>query len=269
MTVLLCTVRGCALPLEMGGDRAACARGHSFDRARSGYWNLLQPQDKKSKTPGDSADAVAARRRFLDRGHGEVLLQKMIAIAANATGPLLDVGCGEGYHTDGFRRALGVEADGIDLSVPAIDLAAKRYRDCRFVVGNADRFLPYADASFGLVTSITARMTPGEFRRVLRDDGMLLVAVPAPNDVIELRAAVLGSGDERDRTERAIATFAEHFTLARHERIEHRVLLDRDSIHDVMASSYRGLRASEREKLAALESTQVTLSRDVLSFAPR
>ena len=56
-----------------------------------------------------------------------------------------------------------------------------------WVVANADRLLPYADRSFSVILSITARMNAGEFRRVLRDDGRLLVALPAPEDLIELR----------------------------------------------------------------------------------
>ena len=61
--MLLCTVRNCRRPLHREGQRVVCQRGHSFDYARSGYLNLLQPQDRKSKNPGDSAAAVAARRR--------------------------------------------------------------------------------------------------------------------------------------------------------------------------------------------------------------
>ena len=37
---------------------------------------------------------------------------------------------------------------------------------------------------------------------------------------------------------------------------------------DVMSSSYRGLRAREREKLEALQPMNVTLSRDLLLFTP-
>ena len=43
---LLCPVRNCHLPLARDGRRLVCAGGHSFDVARSGYVNLLQPQDK-------------------------------------------------------------------------------------------------------------------------------------------------------------------------------------------------------------------------------
>ena len=62
--LLLCPVRGCHLALTREEKRVVCARGHSFDIARSGYINLLQPQERRSKNPGDTADAVAARRRL-------------------------------------------------------------------------------------------------------------------------------------------------------------------------------------------------------------
>jgi len=54
-------------------------------------------------------------------------------------------------------------------------------------VANADRFVPYSDRSFSIVLSITARMNSGEFRRVLRNDGRLLVGIPAPDDLLGLR----------------------------------------------------------------------------------
>ena len=178
---------------------------------------------------------------------------------------ILDVGCGEGYFTAEMQRDLAAEAHGVDISVPAIDAAAKRYRDCFFIIANADRFLPYAGGSFDLVTSITARMNPEEFQRVLAAGGRLLVALPGPDDLIELREAVLGEGAMIDRAARTIATFS-NFKLERRERIHQLAHLDRDAIHDVMASSYRGLRTKQRERLSALADLDVTLSRDLLLF---
>jgi len=67
VVTLLCTVRECRAPLAREAERVVCERGHSFDVARSGYINLLQPQDRRAKSPGDSAEVVAARRRFLER----------------------------------------------------------------------------------------------------------------------------------------------------------------------------------------------------------
>jgi 23S rRNA (guanine745-N1)-methyltransferase len=264
---LLCPVRDCRLPLHAEPRRYVCANAHSFDVARSGYVNLLQPQDRRSKTPGDTPEAVAARRRFLERGHAAPLVEAIVAaVPMQEHESLLDAGCGEGHHTAAFRRAYGMEACGVDISVPAIELAAKRYRDCSWVVANADRFLPYADGSFHVVASITARMNPEEFRRVLAPGGTLLVVIPAADDLVELREAVLGERVERDRVQRTIDTFAPHFALQRHQHLAHVARLDRASMLDVMSSSYRGLRAREREKLETLNTMDVTLARDVLVF---
>jgi 23S rRNA (guanine745-N1)-methyltransferase len=267
--VLLCPVHDCHLPLAAGEGRLACPRAHSFDRARSGYVNLLLAQDRRARQPGDSAVTVAARRRFLARGFSAPIdeaLVDMLPLAADDA--VLDAGCGEGHHLAALVARYGCEGHGTDISVAAIDAAAKRHPALHWVVANADRFLPYGAASFRAVTSITARLNPGEFRRVLRDDGTLLVAVPGADDVIELRAAILGEGVPRERAERTIATFAPHFTLVDRRRIAHVARLDRPAIADVMATAYRALRTRERARLETLDDLDVTLSRDVLLFRP-
>jgi 23S rRNA (guanine745-N1)-methyltransferase len=237
--------------------------------ARRGYVNLLQPQDRRSARPGDSAAAVAARRRFLARGFESVLTRAIGDLLALAPGDaLLEVGCGEGHYLAALAHRFGCEGHGVDLSVPAIEAAARQHPDLHLVVANADRVLPYADASFALVASITARRNPPEFRRVLRDDGRLLLVVPGPDDLVELREAVLGRGLLRDRVEPAVAAFASRFALERHERLRHVAQLDAEGIRDVMAGSYRAGRASRRERLAAVGPLAVTLSRDALLLRP-
>jgi 23S rRNA (guanine745-N1)-methyltransferase len=253
VVTLLCTVRECRAPLARQPGRVVCERGHSFDVARSGYINLLQPQDRRAKNPGDSAEVVAARRRFLERYSIPFDLSDLRPPAST-----LDAGCGEGHYLGAVRAQFDCEAHGIDISVPAIDAATRAHRDCTFVVANADRFLPYAGASFDLVMSINARLNPSEFRRVLRDGGTLLVSILGPDDLRELRG-----GPEQDHVERTVALFASHFTLVRHESVQRTVHLDRDGVRDALLSSYRGMRDVPNEE------RDVTLSRDVLTFTAR
>ena len=59
---LICPV--CSRSLTAEPHRYVCAKGHSFDRARSGYVNLLQKQ--KHRQRGDDADMAKARREFLN-----------------------------------------------------------------------------------------------------------------------------------------------------------------------------------------------------------
>ncbi len=251
MESLICPVRACRLPLVQQDRALVCANRHSFDRARRGYYNLLQPQERRSKNPGDTADAVAARRRLHDRRVTEPLRQGITeALNARPDDKILDVGCGDGY----YLGTLGIPGCGIDISIPAIEAAARRYPDCQWVVGNADRFIPYADKSFSILMSITARMNPPGFHRVLQKGGKLLVALPAPDDLTELR----GSG--RDRVERTLETFAQHFKLESNQRITTTADLDADAVHDVLLSIYRP------RALESLEAKRVTFSLDVLTF---
>ena len=210
---------------------------------------------------------MAARRRFLSGGF-ETELTRAIGDLLTIVPPdaLLEVGCGEGHYLGALTARFACEGHGVDISVPAIEAAAARHAGLHLVVANADRALPYAAASFAAVASITARRNPAEFHRVLHDDGRLLLVIPGPDDLVELREAVLGRGLLRDRVDQAVATFAPRFALERHERLRHVAYLDAEAIHDVMTGSYRTGRASRRDRLAALGPLAVTLSRDALLF---
>jgi 23S rRNA (guanine745-N1)-methyltransferase len=256
--MLICSVRNCGLPLVRDEGRLVCGRGHSFDVARSGYVNLLQPQDRRSKQPGDSAEAVQARRRLHDQGATAPLLRAIGKLAhLSASDVVLDAGCGDGFYLGSLARETGFDAHGIDISTPAVDAAARRYPECEWIADNADRFVPYADQSFSMVLSITARMNAAEFRRVLRRDGRLLVAVPAPDDLIELR------GEGRDRTVRTIETFADQFTLADRRCVTTSAELDAASVKDLLLSIYRPMRS------APVEAMRVTFSLDLCLFRAR
>lgn len=230
----LCPVRGCRLPLERTAGRVVCSRGHSFDFARSGYLNLLQPQDRRSKQPGDAREVAEARRRLYDRGVAAFLLEAVRDMAAiTAADTVLEAGCGEGYYLGSLVRITGCRGCGVDLSAAALSRAARRYPECEWVAANADRFIPYPDGFFSVVLSITGRMNPGEFRRVLRQDGRLLVAVAAPDDLIELR------GKGRDRVERTQRTFAPAFEPVAQRRVTARADLDAPGVADVLRAIYR------------------------------
>ena len=253
--MLVCPVRNCRMPLTRSERQLLCERGHSFDVARSGYVNLLQPQDRRSRQPGDTAAAIAGRRRLHDRGVTEPLLPGIAEILTpSASDVVLDAGCGDGFYLGTLARQTGFSGHGVDISVGAIEAAARRYPECEWIVANADRFVPYADRSFSIVMSITARMNPSEFRRVLRDDGRLLIAVPAPDDLAELR----GAG--HDRTARTIEAFAHDFTLAERRRVTTTANLDAAAVHDVLLSIYRPMRSQPAEAM------RVTFSLDLLLF---
>jgi 23S rRNA (guanine745-N1)-methyltransferase len=268
LVTLICPVRNCGAALERRERSLACPQGHCFDLARSGYCNLLQPQDRRSKNPGDSRAAAEARRRLLDAGYGAALLatleEEIVALRPRAA--VLDVGCGEGFYLGSLAARGGFEAHGLDLSVPAVELAARRYPGVTWVIANADRFLPYAPGSFALVLSLDARLNTAEIRRVLTPEGRLLVAVPAPDDLVELRAAVLGDGVLRDRLARAVELLAPDFVLENRRSVRQTALLGAAALRDALAATYRGARQSRQARLDGIPELEVTLAHDLACF---
>jgi sarcosine oxidase / L-pipecolate oxidase len=270
---LRCTVRGCGDPLTLADDKLVCPRGHAFDRAREGYWNLAQPQDRRSTRAGDRDAAVLARRRWLARGFAdglaEELSRRIDALPRNANGTAIDVGCGEGTLTARLLGSRAEDACGVDLSTSAIRLAAKAAPSLTWIVANADRGLPFLDGSVSLALSIFGRRPAAELRRVLAANGTLIVAVPGDDDLLELREAAQGKGIRRDRVADVMAELEGQFELASRSAWRHPARHDRAAWEDALAMSYRGARARERERLDAIVELDVTLSAEILALVPR
>lgn len=267
---LLCTVRGCGGELAREGERYRCPKGHAFDVARSGYLNLLLVQDRKSSDPGDSKEAVAARRRLQDAGFGAPLLGALVqsvAETAPASGSaVLDVGCGEGTFLAAIAERFSLAGVGVDISTNAIEAAAKRHAAVEWVVANADRGLPFADGSFRLVLTIAGRRHATEFRRVLEPGGRLVAAIPAEDDLVELREALHGNAIIVDRFGPLLKALEGTFKLEKRRVLRHRTRLETASILDLLASTYRGGRDSQREAIAKLASMEVTSSWTLATF---
>ena len=270
---LACTVRDCGLPLARRERAFTCSRGHSYDIARRGYVNLLQPQDRRSPAAGDAAGAVAARQRLIEAGVGRAVIEAAVsrALAALPAAPdtaVADLGSGGGDALGLLAARRSVTAIGIDLSTAAAELAARRFPDVTWVVANADRRLPLLDRSLSIVLSLHARRNPAECRRVLQDDGLLLVAVPAADDLVELRETVMGERVERSRQDVVLAEHDSLFGLVSRDQVREHHVLARDQLLDLLRGTYRGARTSAANRLAALDRLGVTLASDMFVFSP-
>ncbi|MCC9604126.1 methyltransferase domain-containing protein [Stieleria sp. JC731] len=270
MFPLRCSVRGCEQPLHSSPPCLRCPSGHSFDIAREGYFNLTQPQDRRSKNPGDSDDAVLARQRWVDRGHMQGFIDELANLLQQADlgsdqATTIDLGCGEGS----FGKALFSETPqqfcGIDLSKRAIRLASRNWPQANWTLANADRTLPIIDQSVQRVMSLFGRRPISEIDRVLDAEGICVVAVPGEEDLIELREQTQLTGERRSRWEAIADEFHNaNLNLAEHRRWTHRVELDRSEITDALAMTYRAVRHSQQARLQDVDAMHVTLQADIL-----
>jgi 23S rRNA (guanine745-N1)-methyltransferase len=272
MFPLCCTVRGCGRDLAENGAALCCAAGHAFDRAREGYFNLLQPQDRRSSAAGDRDAALEARARWIERGLADGLIlalgRELDRIALEPGALVADLGCGDGALTARLLAERRVHACGVDLAVRAVRGAARRAPSITWAVANADRGLPFPDGSIDVLLSIYGRRPVAEMRRVLRAGGHLVAVLPAEDDLIELRDIVQGRGDARDRSGSLLEELAPSFTLEGRTAWRERARLARPGIEDALALTYRGARRRERERLGSLETLEVTLAAEILRFRP-
>lgn len=196
MSGFVCPV--CGGTLEQTGGAVRCRAGHSFDKAKEGYVNLLLASRMHSKIPGDSKEMVAARHRFLNGGgyapFAEELARLCTELARKKGGVLhiLDAGCGEGYYDSVIcaaleKEGLAFELAGFDISKAAVRLAAKRrIVNAQFAVASSFA-APVKSGWADVVLNVFSPFAGSEFHRCLAPGGRLIYAVPTAEHLMGLK----------------------------------------------------------------------------------
>lgn len=279
-----CPIDGAAMSLQPSGS-LACERGHSFDRAGAGYYNLLVVQHKASRDPGDSKPMVAARRRVLDSGlyqpiadaAGDDVVAAVSALPDGREARILDAGCGEGTYlaniaerllgpvvaplADGGLQRRRCHLAGIDISKWAVQAAAKRTSRCFWAVGT-NRHLPFAPGSLDVIVCMFGFPVWEEFAKALAPGGVLLMADPGPEHLIEMRSIIYPQVTKDEGTPALAAGAARAgWGIAAERRLTFEGIVGSPGlIADLLAMTPHGHRApmAGRQALAALPHLKVT-----------
>jgi 23S rRNA (guanine745-N1)-methyltransferase len=270
MTTLRCPV--CSKDLHAGSKNYACEAGHSFDIARQGYVNLLLSSQRPSAAPGDSAAMIADRRAFLDAGHylplRECVGRQLDRLqSARARLQVLDLGCGEGYYTAAFAGPEARQVYALDIAKPALAIAAKRSEAVTWCVGTS-RALPFHDRSLDVVLNIFCRPHIAETRRVLKEDGVLLLVGPGVDHLEELRA-VLYDNVVKQESHSAEEVLAGGFELRHTETLEYEFTVEGPAIGQLARMTPHYWRAPQagRERLEALPALTTRAHFHIQEFA--
>ncbi len=185
----------CKAPLLFADRVAKCEQGHSFDRAKEGYFNLLLTSI--GGTHGDNREMIEARRVFLDAGYYAPLSDALNALVCRILpkdGTVLDGGAGEGYYTARLAEALenqGFSARifSFDISKDAVRRLSKRRPDLHpAVCGVYD--MPVEGESVDVLLNFFAPFAREESLRVLKRGGYLCMAVPEREHLFGLKEQV-------------------------------------------------------------------------------
>jgi malonyl-CoA O-methyltransferase len=156
---------------------------HSFGRAAAGY-----------------AEVAVLQREIESR-----LLEQLDVLEDRKPARILDVGSGPGRASGVMKgRWPKAEVIALDIALPMLRQVPRNtrfWRPVKRVCAEAAR-LPLADNSIDLIFSnLCLQWVPdlpvalAEFRRVLREDGLLLFSSFGPDTLIELREAYLQAGE--------------------------------------------------------------------------
>lgn len=178
----------CTKELNIFNKSLICLNNHCFDISKQGYINLLLPNKKKTKMPGDDIMMVNARNSFLQKGYYEELKNQITNIILKYKHEvILDAGCGTGYYTSGLDNKSNII--GIDISKNAIQTASKNYKEGLYIVSSIFE-MPLKDRCIDIVLNIFAPKPQEEFKRVLKTDGIIIEVVPGKYHLKELKEVI-------------------------------------------------------------------------------
>jgi 23S rRNA (guanine745-N1)-methyltransferase len=259
----------CAAPLTLATATLRCAQGHSFDLARQGYVDLSAG---RLTHPGDTAEMISARQELLAAGHFRVLTDALVAaVGSRPPGLVVDVGSGTGQHLAALLEArpddLGIA---VDVSKPALRRTARAHPRLAAVRADAWRGLPVADGAADVVLDVFAPRSGREFHRILRPDGTLIVATPAPEHLGELVEALDLVRVDPAKAERLSAALDPWFVRDGGRRYEWPLRLSAQAAQAAIAMGPSAWH-TDRKRLADLVAGPITVTAavDVTRWRPR
>jgi 23S rRNA (guanine745-N1)-methyltransferase len=225
---------------------------------------------------------VAARAELLDQGFLDGVRAAVVAAATKPTvvagterGETLvvEVGAGTAHYIAAVLDARsGSRGIALDVSTPAARRAARAHPRLGVAVCDVWQGLPVVDSCADAVLDVFAPRNPAEFHRILRPDGVLVVAVPEPEHLREL-VGPLGLLDvPPDKGERLQAGLAPYFRPgSRQIHREHTQLTQADALRvaTMGPAAFHVAPDVLAGRAAALpEPIQVTLAVQVHTFRP-
>jgi 23S rRNA (guanine745-N1)-methyltransferase len=184
---------------------------------------------------------------------------------------LVDVGCGEGWYLGQLQQRLADVTGcffGVDVAKTAVQLAARRYPTAQFVVADVWQKLPFADGSVVVLLNLFAPRNPVEFIRVLAPGSLLLIIIPQPHHLQQLRDRLGLLDIEDEKQQKVVAQLADSFTLQAVEPVAIEMDLDRTALENLvqMTPNYWHLTTTVQDRLTVLPYERVTAAFEILVF---
>jgi len=173
-----------------------CDTGHSFDFAKSGYVNLLNPGKMNNAKAGESKEMIRARSAFFSKGcYGKIREFLIDLIRDHKKDIIVDAGCGEGYYTEGVAEnypestVIGFDMSKHGTEHGAKSSRAKKIENTFFSVSNIFN-MPLENESADIIINLFAPVSYEEFARVLKKGGYLIIGASGAKHLYEMKSVL-------------------------------------------------------------------------------
>ncbi|PRZ14340.1 MULTISPECIES: putative RNA methyltransferase [Laceyella] len=221
-----------------------CIKKHCFDLAKHGYVNFLT---RSHQTKYDKR--LYQCRRVIWRSGFFTPVSDLISAwmmsefrVASDQMAVLDAGCGEGSLLSDVRRKvihraahhLDFAGVGMDISKPGIEMAAKEDPQLIWCVADLAN-CPFGDKQFDFILNVLSPSNTAEFKRMIRDEGVVAKVVPGTKHLQELRRIIAPHAKKQTGAKQnALTHFKKHFALQDVVHTEYRVPLCPELIEPLM-----------------------------------
>lgn len=249
-----------------------CSQNHTFDFTKQGYVNLMTHPSKSQY----NQELFEARHKVIIESHLYAMMhEKITNVLRDYTGPLdkpfmvVDLGCGEGSHLQKILDGCMIPTMtgiGLDISKEGIVMAAKRYKNPIWLVGDLAKS-PLQDHSFHVILNILSPSNYEEFKRILAPNGLVIKVVPRSNYLKELREAIFDREEKKNYSnDKTVSLFKKHFQLIDMVHLNYSKNLSRDELINLVGMTPLAWSSDKAHIEAFLnrENTEITVDLDIL-----
>ncbi len=224
----------CNETVRVEENSLTCENNHSYDISKKGYINIIGHRNEDIY----DKNLFSERLDISSKGFFDKLINEIICIIeknSEENRNIIDIGCGCGYHLGEINKVINSPFPcGIDISKSGIHMASSNFRDIFWLVSNL-RNMPFIDNSFDIILNILTPIDFSEFKRILKESGIIIKVIPGKNYLREIREHFFKGSEkaEYDNSE-VIENIKKSVNIIENINLEYKVDLDKEYLNKIL-----------------------------------
>ncbi|MCM1046225.1 MAG: methyltransferase domain-containing protein [Candidatus Gastranaerophilales bacterium] len=221
----------CGTQMSVSNSSMVCENNHCYDISKKGYINFVQ----KGPVKIYNAELFENRHFVLGSGFYDKMIDTMDDLVNAHIYPkdnytVMDAGCGEGTFLAKLCSRLPCNKIGIDISKDAILQASKHSKEILWLVADLVN-IPLKDHGIDILFNIFTPANYQSFHRILKDDGIMIKAIPGAEYLKEFRDAAGAKLQKReDDEEQIIRHLSQYMKIAEKKKVHYQVNVNMEQL---------------------------------------